>query len=498
MADLRTDYVGTEDTEEIDHAGMHNEVNAAANLLRADVDDLATDVTTLTTRADDVDSALDGIDATLAGLATDKADDSAVVHLTGDEAIDGTKTFLDAPVSVTPATSANHLVTKAVMDAAISAGINALVAGAPGALDTLLEIAAAFGNDPNYAASVTSALAAKADKAANLSDLANIATARTNLGLGNAATRNVGTTTGTVAAGDDSRLSDTRTPTDNTVATAKVVDRAITFAKVQAIGTSRLLGRTTASSGDVEELTAAQVTALVGGTSSSTLAVGDHTHSGGGYATVKDEGSSLTQRATVDFIGAGVAASDDSSNSKTKVYIPGAYPSHIGSGFLWALAPLQFGSIANFGTYQREYIWKVVVPDSMAATAGWQYAQVLVDTANASGTVRVGVYNDNAGVPFTRAFDWGTVSAAATGLATLTLPAAWKPTAGTYWLSVTIQGNSAVKLRGAYPALAEQPLSGSIPAVGVYYRDGVSGGIASSATSALGNIGDSGPSLNLQ
>jgi hypothetical protein len=244
-------------------SGSQATVAARFTTNETSISGLEDDVTTLTGRVDDVDSAIDGIDTTLAGLAADKADDAAVVHLTGDESVDGVKTFLDPPVSITPATTANELVSKAVMEAAISAAIAAAVDGAPGALDTLNELAAALGDDPSFAATVTSGLAAKADKAQNLSDLANIATARSNLGLGGAAVLSVGTTAGTVAAGDDARLSDTRTPTDNTVATAKVVDRAITFAKLQAIATARLLGRTTASSGDVEELTAAQATAML-------------------------------------------------------------------------------------------------------------------------------------------------------------------------------------------------------------------------------------------
>lgn len=46
----------------------------------------------------------------------------------------------------------------------------------------------------------------------NLSDLTDITAARNNLGLGTSATRDVGVIAGTVAAGDDTRLSDSRTP----------------------------------------------------------------------------------------------------------------------------------------------------------------------------------------------------------------------------------------------------------------------------------------------
>jgi len=64
-----------------------------------------------------------------------------------------------------------------------------------------------------------------------------------------------GTTANTFCQGNDSRLSDTRTPTDNTVSTAKIVNSNVTYAKIQNISaTDRLLGRSSAGAGAIEEI----------------------------------------------------------------------------------------------------------------------------------------------------------------------------------------------------------------------------------------------------
>ncbi|EPB8418659.1 phage tail protein [Escherichia coli] len=75
----------------------------------------------------------------------------------------------------------------------VQAAIAALVGSSPEALDTLNELAAALGNDPNFATTVTNSLAGKMDKSANGSDIENVSVFLQNLGLGEAAKRNVGT-----------------------------------------------------------------------------------------------------------------------------------------------------------------------------------------------------------------------------------------------------------------------------------------------------------------
>lgn len=88
-----------------------------------------------------------------------------------------------------PTASAGTNTTQIASTAFVRAAVAALIDAAPGALDTLNELAAALGDDPAFASTVTNALAGKLTAGNNLSDLTSSATARSNLGLGSMATQ---------------------------------------------------------------------------------------------------------------------------------------------------------------------------------------------------------------------------------------------------------------------------------------------------------------------
>ncbi|HDL7338296.1 TPA: phage tail protein [Yersinia enterocolitica] len=93
----------------------------------------------------------------------------------------------------TPTPAAGNNTQQLANTAFVQAAIAALVASSPAALDTLKELADALGNDPNFATTMTNALAGKMDKAKNGSDIANVATFLENLGLGDAAKKGIAT-----------------------------------------------------------------------------------------------------------------------------------------------------------------------------------------------------------------------------------------------------------------------------------------------------------------
>lgn len=86
-------------------------------------------------------------------------------HLTGGaDPIPLATTTVDGLMSSTDKVKINNSYTSEQVDNAISAAISGLINGAPGALDTLIELASALGNDPNFATTITNALATKVDK----------------------------------------------------------------------------------------------------------------------------------------------------------------------------------------------------------------------------------------------------------------------------------------------------------------------------------------------
>ena len=102
------------------------------------------------------------------------------------------------PTAPTAAQTVNN--TQIATTEFVKSAIAALVASSPAALDTLNELAAALGNDPNFATTVTNALAGKQPLDSTLTDLSGktVNGILQYLQLGEAAKRDVGTGAGQV------------------------------------------------------------------------------------------------------------------------------------------------------------------------------------------------------------------------------------------------------------------------------------------------------------
>ena len=234
-----------------------NDANAAKNasVEQTALAKKATDAAN--TAAGSVNAAKDAATTAAAGANAAKAESEAQTAL-AKKATDEANTAKDASVEQTglakkatddanaAALAANNAVSG--VDAKVKAAVDALVAGAPDALDTLIELANALNNDPNFATTMATELGKKL----NISDIVNnLTSGGTNKVLSaeqgkalkaaldshnhdsryeliitklTAFNKNFGTTAGTVCEGNDSRLSNARPPLAHTHKVSEISD----------------------------------------------------------------------------------------------------------------------------------------------------------------------------------------------------------------------------------------------------------------------------------
>ena len=266
-----------------------------------------------------------------------------------------------------------------------------------------------------------------AGKPAVVAEGATQADARTAIGAGTSSLA-IGTTAGTAAEGNDSRLTDARTPTAHVHAGADITTGTVAYARLP-VGTTA----STVAAGDDSRIGKIGGTVTVTGTPTA------------GQTVVASSGTDAAWGAPAGGGGGGVSLLQFWGVPAVTEFVP----------------PAIIGGHVNF-TCPSGYMY--LCPLIVGETMNIDQAKVQVDTGVAGATLTLGLYKMVGGV-MTRTNDFGTVSAATSGAKTISLtPFSLDP--GFVYSALLVTGGSAVTVWGGGPAFGESMTSKGDPSAG--------------------------------
>lgn len=103
------------------------------------------------------------------------------------------------------------------------------------------------------------------------------------------------------------------------------------FSTIAVSGQSNVVADSTS---DTLTLAAGSGISITTNATTDTITITNTGGGGSGYSTIQEEGSSLTQRATMNFVGAGITAADDAGNTRTNVTLDSTLNAMAGIGYV--------------------------------------------------------------------------------------------------------------------------------------------------------------------